>query len=161
MENDQLRAAVRYRQTRICLWHSSSAFEHPQRFNVRLQFLPGFHERKLHLRTRFFGITRIVKALPLPCAATLFDESPSIGLRQDKDARTVIKEHGGEDCRSVKPAAIQMRVPAASPIIWLNTPARHAVPARPRPLRCAVFLSRALFPSFPRTTAARSPATFL
>src|SRR5215472_7779964 len=61
--------------------------------------------------------------------------------------------------RSVTPAAIQMRVPAGSPIISLSTPAPLAALSRLRNLQFAVFLAEALFPSSPRTTPSRHPST--
>jgi hypothetical protein len=43
----------------------------------------------------------------------------------------------GETAPQGDPAAIRTRVPAGSPIIPLNTPARHAAPAHPWTPRCA------------------------
>jgi len=44
------------RQTRICLWHSGSAFERPQRPNVGLQFLAWCDECKLHLLAKLLDV---------------------------------------------------------------------------------------------------------
>src|SRR6266403_4923899 len=79
----------------------------------------------------------------------------SISMRPSSQKRSSASHRVNPRRRSVTPAAIQIRVPAGSPIIRPNTRSRYAAPPRPRSLRREESLSRR-FLAFFRPIAAAS-----